>query len=99
MFEIPLNSTALVVCRGISCFFTLGSVNPAQRLHFPVAVPQCALRTTSVAPGTEAGYRSLCGMPVEEAPDAAQGTVPLPKNQVKAKLPALSCWLLVTPGC
>ena len=51
MFEILLNGTALVVCRVISCFFTLGSVNPAQRLHFPVAVRQCALQTPSVPSG------------------------------------------------
>ena len=51
MFKIFLNGTALVVCRSFSCFFTLGCVNPAQRLHFPVAVRQCALRTTSVASG------------------------------------------------
>ena len=51
MFEILLDGTALVVCRGFSGFFTLGSVKPAQRLHFPVAVRQCALRTTSVALG------------------------------------------------
>ena len=50
MFKTILVGTALVLCSGFSCFVTLGSVNPAQNLYSTVAVPQGALRTTSMAP-------------------------------------------------
>ena len=51
MFVIILEGTALVVCRDFSCFIILGIANPAQGLYSPMAVPQCALRTTSAASG------------------------------------------------
>ena len=44
MLEIIPVGTALFLCRGFSCFITFGSVNPAQSLYFPVAMPQCALQ-------------------------------------------------------
>ena len=55
------------------CVSNLLFGDTAQGLYSPMAVPQCALRTTSAA----SAYWPLCRMSLEEADDAALGTVRL----------------------